>query len=55
MDLEKTIQEGLESVKGHMDDFKSDLENRYDKLQEEVKNEVLQTKRQKMKSKTSRN
>ena len=38
MDLEKTIQEGLESVKGHMDDFKSDLENRYDKLQEEVKN-----------------
>lgn len=38
MDLEKTIQDGLESVKGHMDDLKSDLENRYDKLQEEVKN-----------------
>jgi len=37
MDLEKTISEGLESVKGHMDGLKADLENRYDKLQEEVK------------------
>lgn len=37
MDLEKTIQDGLESVKGHMDGLKTDLENRYDKLQEEVK------------------
>lgn len=38
MDLEKTLSEGLESVKSHMDGLKSDLENRYTKLQEEVKN-----------------
>lgn len=37
MDLEKTLSEGLESVKNHMDGLKSDLENRYTKLQEEVK------------------
>lgn len=37
MDLEKTLSEGLESVKSHMDGLKSDLENRYTKLQEEVK------------------
>ena len=37
MDLEKTISEGLESVKSHMDVLKGDLENRYDKLQEQVK------------------
>lgn len=37
MDLEKTLSEGLESVKGHMDGLKSDLESRYTKLQEEVK------------------
>ena len=37
MDLEKTIQSGLESVKSHMDGLKTELENRYDKLQEEVK------------------
>ena len=30
MDLEKTISEGLESVKGHMDVLKGELENRYD-------------------------
>lgn len=38
MDLEKTLSEGLESVKGHVDTLKNDLEARYDKLQEEVKN-----------------
>ena len=37
MDLEKTISEGLESVKSHMDVLKGDLESRYDKLQEQVK------------------
>ncbi len=37
MDLEKTLSEGLESVKGHVDTLKNDLEARYDKLQEEVK------------------
>ncbi len=37
MDLEKTLSEGLESVKGHMDGLKSDLESRYEKLQQEVK------------------
>ena len=36
MDLEKTLSEGLESVKGHMDVLKGDLETRYDKLQEQV-------------------
>ena len=36
MDLEKTLSEGLESVKGHMDVLKNDLEARYDKLQEQV-------------------
>ncbi len=37
MDLEKTLSEGLESVKSHMDGLKADLESRYTKLQEEVK------------------
>ena len=37
MDLEKTLSEGLESVKSHMDVLKGDLETRYDKLQEQVK------------------
>ena len=37
MDLEKTLSEGLESVKSHMDGLKTDLESRYTKLQEEVK------------------
>lgn len=37
MDLEKTLKEGLESVKGHVDVLKNDLEARYDKLQEQVK------------------
>lgn len=37
MDLEKTLSEGLESVKSHMDGLKSDLESRYEKLQSEVK------------------